>query len=196
MMSASPVRPEDVEALLKDDAGELAIPLDRIINATSRPCLLNCSASSRRAGARLKSDPAFADGAFRFRVLRAGNLLILLQPDRGAHTDRKAGYHDTSVPPRHAYVALYAHLREVERIDALVHLGAHGTLEWLPGKALALSQSLLAGGGARPGAGDLSLHRQQSRRGDAGQASPGRSDARSSDAAIVAGRLARAAART
>ena len=52
--------------------------------------------------------------------------------------DRKSGYHDTSCPPRHAYVAVYAWLRE-SRIDALVHLGTHGTLEWLPGKALALS---------------------------------------------------------
>ena len=42
-------------------------------------------------------------------------------------------------PPSHAYVALYAWLRETEKIDALIHLGTHGTLEWLPGKALALS---------------------------------------------------------
>ncbi|MDU6731353.1 MAG: cobaltochelatase subunit CobN, partial [Bradyrhizobium sp.] len=87
------------------------------------------------------ADPAFCDGAFRFPVLRAGKLTILLQPDRGSRADRKSGYHDTTVPPRHGYVALYAHLREVETIDALVHLGAHGTLEWLPGKALALSNT-------------------------------------------------------
>ena len=53
--------------------------------------------------------------------------------------DRKSGYHDTTCPPSHAYVAAYAWLRESEQIDALVHLGTHGTLEWLPGKALALS---------------------------------------------------------
>ncbi len=64
-----------------------------------------------------------------------------MQPDRGSRGDRKQGYHDTSCPPRHAYAALYAALREAERIDALVHLGTHGTLEWLPGKALALSQA-------------------------------------------------------
>lgn len=88
-----------------------------------------------------EADPAYADGAFRFPCLRAGNLIILLQPDRGARCDRKQGYHDTSCPPRHAYVALYAALHTIERIDALVHLGTHGTLEWLPGKALALSQN-------------------------------------------------------
>jgi cobaltochelatase CobN len=72
-------------------------------------------------------------------VLRCGKVLVLLQPDRGAPGDRKSGYHDTNCPPSHAYVAAYAWLRESERIDALVHLGTHGTLEWLPGKALALS---------------------------------------------------------
>ncbi len=77
---------------------------------------------------------------FRFPCLRAGNVTVLLQPDRGSRADRKQGYHDTGCPPRHGYVALYALLRESERIDALVHLGTHGTLEWLPGKALALSQ--------------------------------------------------------
>ena len=84
-------------------------------------------------------DPAFESGNFRFRAIHAGHITILLQPDRGARVDRKSSYHDTTLPPRHAYVALYAFLRETARIDALIHLGTHGTLEWLPGKALALS---------------------------------------------------------
>src|SRR3569833_3047656 len=139
-LGASLPRTADVEALLKDDAAELAVPLrdyQRYLATLPdelRDALQECWGLPQ-------SDPAFVDDAFRFPVLRAGNLLILLQPDRGAHADRKAGYHDTSVPPRHAYVALYAHLREAEEIDALVQLGAHGTLEWLPGKALALSQA-------------------------------------------------------
>jgi cobaltochelatase CobN len=65
--------------------------------------------------------------------LRCGNVIVLLQPDRGS------GYHDTSAEPHPDYVATYAWLRDAERIDALIHLGTHGTLEWLPGKALALS---------------------------------------------------------
>jgi cobaltochelatase CobN len=65
--------------------------------------------------------------------LRCGNVIVLLQPDRGS------AYHDTSAEPRAEYVAVYARLRDDEKIDALVHLGTHGTLEWLPGKALALS---------------------------------------------------------
>ena len=83
--------------------------------------------------------PTAENDVFSFPVLKAGKLLVFLQPDRGSAHDRKAGYHDTSIPPRHAYVALYAWLREQAKIDALIHLGTHGTLEWLPGKALALS---------------------------------------------------------
>lgn len=88
-----------------------------------------------------EADPAYSDGQFAFPCVRAGNVILLLQPDRGSRGDRKSGYHDTSVPPRHAYVALYGWMRETEKIDALVHLGTHGTLEWLPGKAIALSSS-------------------------------------------------------
>lgn len=88
-----------------------------------------------------EDDPAIDGTRFRFPCVRRGNLTIALQPDRGARGDRKAGYHDLALPPRHAYVALYAWLRVAERIDALVHMGTHGTLEWLPGKALALSDA-------------------------------------------------------
>ncbi|MBQ0823817.1 cobaltochelatase subunit CobN [Microvirga sp. HBU67558] len=84
-------------------------------------------------------DPAFADGAFRFRAIRAGNVLVALQPDRGHRRDRKGVYHDPECPPGHGYLAFYFGLRTLERIHALVHLGTHGTTEWLPGKAVALS---------------------------------------------------------
>ncbi|TXN23621.1 cobaltochelatase subunit CobN [Methylobacterium sp. WL9] len=66
-----------------------------------------------------------------------GNLTAFLQPDRGRASDRKAGYHDPDEPPTHAYLAFYLGLRN--NFDALVHLGTHGTTEWLPGKAVALS---------------------------------------------------------
>jgi len=85
-----------------------------------------------------EADPAVRDGAFRFRVVRAGNALVALQPDRGIGADRKAEYHDPDLPPRHAYAAFYAWARG-QGIHAVLHLGTHGTLEWLPGKAVALS---------------------------------------------------------
>ncbi|HUB62965.1 MAG TPA: cobaltochelatase subunit CobN, partial [Methylocella sp.] len=79
-------------------------------------------------------------GAFLFSVLRAGHLLIAVQPDRGNAAHCKADYHDTGLPPRHSYVAFYVWLRQHENIDAMIHCGTHGTLEWLPGKAVALSE--------------------------------------------------------
>ncbi len=66
-----------------------------------------------------------------------GTLTLFLQPDRGRAADRKAGYHDPDEPPTHAYLAFYLGLRT--GADALIHLGTHGTTEWLPGKAVALS---------------------------------------------------------
>jgi cobaltochelatase CobN len=88
-----------------------------------------------------ESDPAVSDGAFRFRAVRDGALTIALQPPRDATPDRKARYHDPDAPPCHGYLAFYRALRETAGIDALIHLGTHGTTEWLPGKAVALSAS-------------------------------------------------------
>ncbi|TPE53501.1 cobaltochelatase subunit CobN [Amaricoccus solimangrovi] len=83
-------------------------------------------------------DPAARDGAFRFAATRRGNVLVALQPERGAPATRADDYHDLSRVPRHGYVAFYLWLR-AQGIHALIHLGAHGTLEWLPGKSVALS---------------------------------------------------------
>ena len=88
-------------------------------------------------------DPSVRDGHFTMRFARHGRLIAAIQPDRGNALDRKSSYHDPDLPPRHAYVAFYLWLREIERIHAMIHLGTHGTLEWLPGKAMALSSSCL-----------------------------------------------------
>ena len=130
-------------------------------------------------------------GAFRFRFARLGKLIVAVQPDRGDASSRKGDYHDLKLPPRHAYVAFHFWLTRKEQVDAIIQLGAHGTLEWLPGKAVALSESLRARSRARPDAGRLSLHRQQSRRGGAGQAPHRRGDDRPSDAAVDRRRIAR-----
>lgn len=83
------------------------------------------------------TDPLFRDGAFHFPAIDAGNALVALQPERGDVQTRDDDYHDLSRTPRHSYVAFYLWLRA--QSDALVHIGAHGTLEWLPGKSVALS---------------------------------------------------------
>ena len=84
-------------------------------------------------------DADVRDGAFRFRVKKFGKLLVALPPDRGRSSQRRADYHDPLLPPRHALVAFGLWLQHVAEVDALVHMGAHGTLEWLPGKAIALT---------------------------------------------------------
>ena len=84
-------------------------------------------------------EAAARDGVFSFSVLRAEHLLVAVQPDRGIAANRKTDYHDTGLPPCHSYVAFYVWLRQYEKIDAMIHCGTHGTLEWLPGKAAALT---------------------------------------------------------
>jgi cobaltochelatase CobN len=95
--------------------------------------------SVRAAWGECVDDPAVRSGVFHFRVLRAGKLIVAVQPDRGHSVARKGEYHDPDLAPRHGYVAFYLWLRQVARIDAMIHCGTHGTLEWLPGKAVALS---------------------------------------------------------
>lgn len=83
--------------------------------------------------------PGTADRGNAFRVLQLGNVVVALQPDRAPASDRKAAYHDTALPPSPEYIAFYRWLRAGFAADAMIHLGTHGTLEWLPGKAVALS---------------------------------------------------------
>ena len=93
----------------------------------------------REAWGEPAADPDFHDGAFHFRAQEFGKLLVALPPDRGRSAERRADYHDPQLPPRHALVAFGLWLQHVAQADALVHMGAHGTLEWLPGKAVALT---------------------------------------------------------
>jgi len=86
-------------------------------------------------------DPHCVDGAFRLPLIRLGNIHVGIQPARGYNIDPVKSYHDPDLVPPHSYLAFYAYLREVAGIDAVVHFGKHGNLEWLPGKALALSES-------------------------------------------------------
>ncbi|MFG1477855.1 cobaltochelatase subunit CobN [Xanthobacter sp. V4C-4] len=114
----------------------LAVPLERYAAwLAGLPEALGMAVTARWGAP--ASDPACRDGAFRFAAARAGRALVALQPDRGRGGDRKAAYHDPDTVPTHAFLAFHLALRE--RVDALVPLGTHGTLEWLPGKAVALS---------------------------------------------------------
>ncbi len=92
-----------------------------------------------------ESDPFYLAGetdcgAFAIPAYRCGNAAVCLQPARGYNIDPVASYHDPALVPPHNYLAFHAWLRHEYRADAIVHMGKHGNLEWLPGKALALSE--------------------------------------------------------
>ncbi|MDN2565854.1 cobaltochelatase subunit CobN [Aquibium sp. A9E412] len=152
--------PESVRAILADLAAAgyrvADVPatarglLDRLARAEARFDL----ADYRRAAAGLPAEAAarlaaawgapdddadLADGAFAFRAATFGNVTVALAPERGRAADRRADYHDPERPPRHALVAFGLWLRHALGCHAIVHVGAHGTLEWLPGKTVALS---------------------------------------------------------
>jgi len=71
---------------------------------------------------------------------RAENLFVGVQPPRGYGQDREAIYHDPELAPLHSYVAFYRWVTRVFEADALVHLGKHGNLEWLPGRSTGLGE--------------------------------------------------------
>ena len=88
-------------------------------------------------------DPFYAEGEFHLPVILFGNVAVGIQPARGYNIDPKATYHDPALPPPHGYLAFYFWLRHHFCADAIIHNGKHGNLEWLPGKATALSISCL-----------------------------------------------------
>lgn len=88
-----------------------------------------------------EADPYMRDGAFALPFARFGGLLVGIQPARGYNIDPKESYHSPDLVPPHGYFAFYAFLREEFGADAVIHMGKHGNLEWLPGKALALSEA-------------------------------------------------------
>ncbi|WP_370092460.1 cobaltochelatase subunit CobN [Streptacidiphilus sp. MAP12-20] len=72
--------------------------------------------------------------------LAFGNVVLMIQPPRGFGENPIAIYHDPDLPPSHHYLAAYRWLENSFGADAVVHLGKHGTMEWLPGKGLGLSR--------------------------------------------------------
>ncbi|WP_031526458.1 cobaltochelatase subunit CobN [Dyadobacter crusticola] len=81
------------------------------------------------------------DGHIALAGLELGNAFVALQPPRGYGMDPDAIYHQPDLPPTHHYYALYRWLRDEWQADAIVHVGKHGTLEWLPGKGIGLSEN-------------------------------------------------------
>jgi cobaltochelatase CobN len=93
-----------------------------------------------------EADPFFEAGEvdcgrFKLSVMQYGNVVVGLQPARGYNVDPTETYHAPDLVPPHNYLAFYFWLRNSFDADAIVHMGKHGNLEWLPGKALALSET-------------------------------------------------------
>jgi cobaltochelatase CobN len=93
------------------------------------------------------------DGEIVIAAMQSGHIVLLVQPPRGFGENPVAIYHDPDLPPSHHYLAAYRWLDNVFGADALVHLGKHGNLEWLPGKTLGMSAAC----GSDAALGDLPL---------------------------------------
>ncbi|GAA3508078.1 cobaltochelatase CobN [Streptosporangium album] len=93
------------------------------------------------------------DGEIVLAALRAGNVVVMVQPPRGFGENPIAIYHDPDLPPSHHYLAAYRWLADGFGAHAVVHVGKHGNLEWLPGKSTGLSASC----GPDAALGDLPL---------------------------------------
>src|SRR3954454_6786369 len=93
------------------------------------------------------------DDSIVFAALRAGNVVVMVQPPRGFGENPIAIYHDPDLPPSHHYLAAYWWLRSVFGAHAMVHVGKHGNLEWLPGKTVGMSAAC----GPDAAIGDLPL---------------------------------------
>ena len=93
------------------------------------------------------------DGEIVIAAMASGNVVLIVQPPRGFGEKPVAIYHDPDLPPSHHYLAAYHWIDAEFGADAVVHLGKHGNLEWLPGKTLGMSAAC----GADAALGNLPL---------------------------------------
>jgi cobaltochelatase CobN len=145
--------PVDGDALLRElQAGVTnANWLDRVVSETillndyndlfkELPVQIQNQVSGRWGDA--TSDPFFSNdhNGFVLPLRRYGHVMVGIQPARGYNIDPKQSYHSPDLVPPHGYFAFYFFLRKVFGVHAIIHMGKHGNMEWLPGKALGLSK--------------------------------------------------------
>jgi len=87
-----------------------------------------------------QDDPYFTGASFAIPGICAENIFVSIQPSRGYHVDVHKTYHSPDLPPPFSYFAFYFWVSKTFGADAVIHLGKHGNLEWLPGKSLALDE--------------------------------------------------------
>lgn len=139
-------------ALIQHLLGGVTNDLD---NLDQRPCAQSLSLADYQAAfARLpaenqaavlarwgapETDPMCRSGRMMVAGLRFGQTFVGIQPARGYQVDHSAVYHDPDLVPPHGYLAFHFWLRHAYAADAVIHVGKHGNLEWLPGKGVGLS---------------------------------------------------------
>ena len=116
-----------------------SMALDEYLAAFARLPLANQHAVRERWG-EPEADPMFRSGRMMVAGLRFGLTFVGIQPARGYQVDLSAVYHDPDLVPPHGYLAFHFWLRHSFAVDAVVHVGKHGNLEWLPGKGVGLSE--------------------------------------------------------
>lgn len=129
--------PGELEALVK--AGAMTIPVDQYMNwYNTLPVKLREQVEKEWGPApgniMVYNGKIVIPGAF------LGNVFIGPQPMRGWGDDPSKIMHSPTLPPTHQYIAFYLWLQKQYRADAVIHLGTHGTLEWLPGKSVGLGE--------------------------------------------------------
>ena len=133
----------ELEALLKDDLAELLpVPEYKAWLATIPQATVD-SINEQWGQPEDNFMVVNRDGVHYFIIprIKNGNMLILRQPPRGDSADKEQSlYHNTKVPMNHYYLAAYFYAREYWNSDAFIHLGTHGTHEYLPGKDRGLSR--------------------------------------------------------
>ncbi|RMN47588.1 cobaltochelatase CobN subunit [Pseudomonas syringae] len=117
-----------------------SMALDEYLSAFNELPAENRDAVTARWGAP-DADPMFRSGRMMIAGLRFGLTFVGIQPARGYQVDPSAVYHDPDLVPPHGYLAFYFWLRKAYGAHAVVHVGKHGNLEWLPGKGVGLSQT-------------------------------------------------------
>ncbi|HWD30644.1 MAG TPA: cobaltochelatase subunit CobN [Pseudomonas sp.] len=146
--------PDSGTALIQALLGGVSNDLDSL---DQRPCLQSMALEDYRAAfgalpqanqdavrerwGEPEQDPMFRGGRMMVAGLRFGLTFVGIQPARGYQLDQSAVYHDPDLVPPHGYLAFYFWLRHGFAADALIHVGKHGNLEWLPGKGVGLSAS-------------------------------------------------------
>ena len=144
--------PDSGTALIQALLGGVSNDLDTL---DQRPCAQSMALDDYRAAFALlpqanqdavrqrwgepEQDPMFRSGRMMVAGLRLGLTFVGIQPARGYQVDPSAVYHDPDLVPPHGYLAFYFWLRHAYAADALIHVGKHGNLEWLPGKGVGLS---------------------------------------------------------